>query len=86
MLAVEITSFLVTISIGGIALLRILRDSMGNICSVILNIMFGGALFAMLNIMGFSITLNLFSGCIIVFLGVPGVVLLVILKIILGIF
>ena len=48
--------------------------------------MFGGALFALLNIMGFSITLNLISGCIIAFLGVPGVVLLVILKIILGIF
>ena len=86
MLALEVTSFVVTLSIGGFALFKIFRDSIKNLCSIILNIMIGGALFAMLNIMGVSITLNLISGSIIAFLGVPGVVLLVILKSIFGIF
>lgn len=86
MFALELTSFVVTISVGGIALLRIFNDSRKNLCSIILNIMIGGALFAVLNIMGVSITLNLISGSIIAFLGVPGVILLIILKSIFGIF
>lgn len=86
MAALQITSYLFTICVGGVALLRIFKDSFKNLSSIILNIMFGGALYAMINILGFPITLNILSGCIIAFLGVPGVVLLVILKIIFGIF
>lgn len=86
MITLEITSFIVTISIAGIALLRILKDSLKNLASVVLNIMFGGTLFALLNIMGFPITLNLITGSIITLLGVPGVALIVILKMIFNIF
>lgn len=86
MAPVQITSFIFTFFVGGVALLRIFRDSVKSMSSIVLNLLFGGALYAMVNILGFSITLNLISGCIIAFLGVPGVVLLVILKIIFGIF
>ena len=71
----EIASYIVTASIGGFALLRILNDSRKNLCSVILNAMLGGTLFTILNIMGLKIALNFITGGIILLLGVPGVVL-----------
>ena len=86
MLTLEITSFIITLSIGGVALLRIFNDSRKNICSIIMNIMLGGALFAIINLMGFSIKLNLITGGIITFLGVPGIILIVLLKLMFGFF
>lgn len=86
MLTLEITSFIITLSIGGVALLRIINDSRKNICSIIMNIMLGGALFAIINLMGFSIKLNLITGSIITFLGVPGIILIVLLKLMFGFF
>ena len=76
----EIDFYIVTESIGGFALLRILNDSRKNLCSVILNAMLGGTLFTILNIMGLKIALNFITGGIILLLGVPGVVLILILK------
>lgn len=86
MITLEITSFIITLSLGGVALLRILNESRKNICSIIMNVMLGGALFAIINIMGFSINLNLITGSIITFLGVPGIILIIILKLMFGIF
>lgn len=86
MITLEITSFIITLSIGGIALLRIFNDSRKNICSIIMNIMLGGTLFAIINTMGFTINLNFITGSIITFLGVPGIVLIVILKLMFGFF
>lgn len=82
---IEVSSFIVTSIIGAVALIRVMNDARKSICSIILNIMFGGALFVILNIMGVTIALNLVTGGIITFLGVPGVVLLIILKIIFNI-
>lgn len=81
-----IASYVVTATIGGFALLRILNDSRKNLCSVIINALLGGTLFAILNIMGISIALNFITGGIILLLGVPGVVLILILKSIFSIF
>lgn len=86
MLTLEATSFIITLSVGGVALFRVLNDSKKNICSIIINLLLGGALFAIINIMGFSINLNLITGSIITFLGVPGVVLIVLLKLLFRIF
>jgi inhibitor of the pro-sigma K processing machinery len=86
MAVVEISSFLITSLVGLIALIRVANDARKSICSIILNIMLGGALFIILNIMGVAITLNLITGGIIAFLGVPGVILLIILKTIFKIF
>jgi len=86
MIAIEIVSFIITASIGGIAFLRILNESRKNLFSIFINIILGGSLFILLNTIGFSITLNYITGSIITLLGIPGIGLLVILKIILGIF
>lgn len=86
MATLEITSFVLTASIAGIALIRMIKDSLRNLPSIVLNIMFGGFLFAILNILGFSITLNFITGTIIALLGVPGIALIVVLKLIFGIF
>lgn len=77
---IEITSFIVTVSLGGVALIRIFNESRKNICSIIVNILLGGTLFAILNIIGVRIDLNLITGGIIAFLGVPGVGLIILLK------
>ena len=86
MIALEVTSFVITLSIGGIALFKIFNDSRKNICSIIVNMMVGGALFALINIMGFHINLNFITGTLITFLGIPGIVLIIILKLMFGIF
>ena len=86
MLTLEIVSFVITFSIGGIALFRTINDARKNICSIIINIMFGGFFFAIINIMGYSINLNFITGSIIMFLGVPGIILIILLKLMFGIF
>ena len=86
MITLEVTSFIITLSIGGFALIRIFNDSRKNICSIIMNLLLGGFLFAMINIMGFSVNLNFITGSIITFLGVPGIVLIVILNLLFGCF
>ncbi len=83
---VEITSYLITALFGGVALFRTFNDSRKNICSIIINVILGGTLFIILNIMGVKIPLNLITGGIVVFLGVPGVVLIILLKVIFKIF
>ncbi len=82
----EITSFIVTAGVGGIALFKVFNDSRKNICAIVLNILFGGALFVILNILGYTINLNLITGGIITFLGIPGIILIILLKTMFGLF
>lgn len=82
----EIGSYVVTVSFGGFLLIRIFNATRKNLCSIILNILLGGSLFLILNIMGASLPFNLVTGCMIAFLGVPGVVAIILLRILFGIF
>lgn len=82
----EITTSIVTISIGGIAVIRAITEARKNFCSIIINIMLGGTLFTILNIMGVEMPLNLITAIIIVLLGVPGVGLILLVKMFFGIF
>ena len=50
--------------------------------TILLNVLFGGALFIILNIFKVELPLNLVSGACIAIAGFPGVILLVILKIV----
>jgi hypothetical protein len=86
MATLEIVSFVITMSIGGVTLIRIINDSRKHLCSIVINILLGGFFFALINIIGFKINLNLITGSIITFLGVPGIALIVILKLMFGIF
>lgn len=86
MAVVEVSSFLITSFVGMVALARIINDARKSLCSIILNIMFGGTLFIILNIIGVDITLNLITGSVVTLLGIPGVILLIVLKTIFKIF
>lgn len=82
----EITSLVFTASISFLALIRILNETRKNICSIIINILLGGIVFIIFNIIGFKITLNFITGGIIALLGLPGTILIVFLKLIFKIF
>ena len=86
MVTLNVTSLLVIISITITAIIRIIRDSFKNLSSLIANIILGGIVYVVLNIMGFSIMFNLMTCSIIVLLGLPGIALIIFLKIIFGIF
>lgn len=86
MITIEIIAFAIVFLLAIIALFRIINDSRKNICSIIINTILGGTIFVVLNMMGFSIKFNIITGGIIVFLGIPGTILIVILKLLFGIF
>ena len=52
---------------------------------ILINVLFGGALFIILNILGMELTVNALTVGIVGLLGVPGVILVVIMKLILGV-
>ena len=52
---------------------------------IIINVILGGALFIMLNILGMKLAVNAITIGIIGLLGVPGVLLVVIMKLVLGV-
>ena len=52
---------------------------------ILINTLFGGALFIILNILGMKLAVNAVTVGIVGFLGVPGVILVVIMKFILGV-
>lgn len=82
----EIGAYIVTVSFGGFLLIRIFNATRKNLCSIILNIMLGGSLFLILNLMGAELPFNLITGGMIVFLGAPGVIAIILLRILFGIF
>ena len=67
--------------IGSFSLLKMMAGKDGWFATIFLNILFGGALFAMLNICNFIIPFNVISASCITLLGFPGVILLIILKV-----
>ena len=70
--------------IGSFSLLKLMAGKDGAFATVFLNVVLGGALFAMLNICNFIIPFNIVSATCITLLGFPGVILLIILKIMFG--
>ena len=48
--------------------------------TIIINVILGGALFLMLNILGMNLTVNIINIGLVAVLGIPGVVLIIILK------
>ena len=71
----------VIVVIGGFSLLKVMAGKSSLVATIFLNIIFGGFLFVMLNICNFNIPFNFLTGSFITFLGFPGVILLIILKI-----
>ena len=67
--------------IGSFSLLKMMAGKESMFATIFLNTLFGGALFAVLNICNFVIPFNVISASCITLLGFPGVILLIILKI-----
>lgn len=66
--------------LGGISLIKSLSENKSMTLVVLINIILGGSIYALLNIMGMNINLNIITGACIGILGVPGVFLIVVLK------
>lgn len=66
--------------LGGISLIKSVSENRSVILVILINIIFGGFAYALLNIMGVSINLNIITGACIGALGVPGVALITVLK------
>ena len=72
----------IIVLIGAFAIIRTLVDIKKNKITLLLNLIFGGSLFVLLNLMGFQTNLNILTGSLITLYGVPGVALIVVLKLI----
>ena len=68
--------------LGGFSVLKMLAGKEKMYATLFLNIVFGCAMYLMLNICDFTIPFNTLSASCIAVLGFPGVILLIILKII----
>lgn len=68
-----------------LVLINLMLKSAKRMSMIIINGILGGALFIMLNILGMKLAVNAITVGIIGLLGVPGVLLVVIMKLVLGV-
>lgn len=68
-----------------VVLINLMLKSAKRMSMIIINGILGGALFIMLNILGMKLAVNAITIGIIGLLGVPGVLLVVIMKLVLGV-
>lgn len=66
-------------------LINLMLKTAKRMSMIIINVILGGALFIMLNILGMKLAVNAITVGIIGLLGVPGVLLVVIMKLVLGV-
>ncbi len=62
------------------AIYRMVEELVQNKVKILRNLFAGGLMFSLLNFLGFSIHLNIINSIIIILLGMPGIVLIVVLK------
>lgn len=80
MLVTNIVSYVFVSILGIVSITKIIDDKYSALATLTLNLLLGGFLYALLNIWNLNLPLNIFSASCITVLGVPGVLLLVILK------
>ncbi len=68
-----------------LVLINLMLKTAKRMSMIIINVILGGALFIMLNILGMKLAVNAITIGIIGLLGVPGVILVVIMKLVLGV-
>lgn len=71
--------------LGGISLIKSISEKKSVILVILINSILGGILYTLLNLIGMSINLNIITASCIGILGVPGVLLVVVLKLLLRI-
>lgn len=68
-----------------LVLINLMLKTAKRMSMIIINVILGGALFIMLNILGMKLAVNAITVGIIGLLGVPGVLLVVVMKLVLGV-
>lgn len=68
-----------------IVLIGLMIKSAKKVSFLILNVLFGGALFIIFNIFGLQLPINIITVVLTGLLGVPGVILVIIMKFIIGV-
>lgn len=68
-----------------IVIVNIMLKSARRMSVILINVLLGGALFVILNILGMQLAVNAVTIGLVGFLGIPGVILVVIMKLILGV-
>ncbi|MBQ9314403.1 MAG: pro-sigmaK processing inhibitor BofA family protein [Clostridia bacterium] len=71
--------------IFAIVLIYFMLKSAQKITFILLNVLFGGALFIILNIFNLQLPVNFLTVLLTCLLGVPGVILIIIMKFVLGV-
>ncbi len=69
--------------LGGISLIKSISEKKNVILVILINSILGGILYTLLNLIGMSINLNIITASCIGILGVPGMLLIVVLKLLL---
>lgn len=69
--------------LGGISLIKSISEKKSIILVILINSILGGILYALFNLIGMSINLNIITASCIGILGVPGMLLVVALKLLL---
>lgn len=81
----DILAFILSVFVAVILLKFVFKVSIG-IVGVLFNSLVGAAILFVLNLLGLNIQINWFTSIIVGFLGIPGVVILVLLKLIFKVF
>ena len=68
-----------------IVLVNLMLKSMRRMSVILINVLLGGALFIILNILGMKLTVNVITVGLVGLLGIPGVILVMIMQLILGV-
>ncbi len=68
-----------------LVIINVMLRSVRRMSVILINVLLGGALFIILNILGMELTVNALTVGTVGLLGVPGVILVVIMKFILGV-
>ena len=74
-MGLETLSAYVVAGFLGISILKMMVNSLKRMSNIIINILFGGTLFVILNILGIKLAVNMISILLTSLLGIPGVFL-----------
>lgn len=84
-MSMDVISTYVILGFGGIVIIATMIKSIKKISTLIINSLIGGTLFVILNILGLNLPVNIVTILITALLGVPGVILVVLYMLIMGV-
>lgn len=85
MLSIDTIATYVILGFIGIVIIATMLKSIKKISTIIINSLIGGTLFIILNILGLNLPVNIVTILLTALLGIPGVILIVIYMLIMGV-